>query len=252
MSIVRHLIYDGEVPQNNDIWQTTYVPYFAGNGASSFVTKYFDSVETTGSGGTIRANFKIGSNVALYMGAADGIGSESGIKAWGLVTSNGEYYSEALGTYDTALRNPTIYTGTNATVISARYSNASYPAATYARILIVTKNNRGVTTIISKYGAPSDGSYIYQNIKCYALDDSVSETPRSDLTFTQVQSNQAQLIPFTSCAGSGVLSYTPNVFYITARNAPVADTGEVWFEVKFNGYNYLTNGYFAIKDDPIA
>lgn len=250
MSIVKHLIVNGVIQQGSDSWHSEYCAYLGGDGSASFVSKYFDSVETTGSGTSTRVNFKINGNTALYMGEATGISTESGVKAWGISIPNGEHTSEALGQISTAMLNPTIYTCLNATVISARHNESSYGSSTYSKVLIVTKNNRGITTMISKYGNSGQGGLIYQGIKCYAMDDDVFSCPRSDISFAQIESNQCQLIPFTTSPGPGVLSYTPNVFYMTSRNGPVSDAGENWFEVTFEGYKYLTNGYFAIKDDP--
>lgn len=59
--------------------------------------------------------------------------------------------------------------------------------------------------------------------------------------------NQSALIPFPTYAKPGVISYTPNAgFFLISPSYTVGEG-----VIQYDGHNYLTNGYWAIKDEAV-
>lgn len=105
--------------------------------------------------------------------------------------------------------------------------------------MIITKTNNGKTAFITSDEQAT--SVCRKNIKRVAWGDT---TPDTTHEFTAYTENQTQLVSFTTDAAFGDVSYTPNAFYI-----PIGQyynlNGAV---LTIDGVNYLTNGYWAIKD----
>lgn len=59
--------------------------------------------------------------------------------------------------------------------------------------------------------------------------------------------NQSALVPFPTYAKPGVISYTPNAgFFLISPSYTVGEG-----VIQYDGHNYLTNGYWAIKDEAV-
>ena len=57
--------------------------------------------------------------------------------------------------------------------------------------------------------------------------------------------NQSALVPFPTYAKPGVISYTPNAgFFLISPSYTVGEGA-----IQYDGHSYLTNGYWAIKDE---
>ena len=125
--------------------------------------------------------------------------------------------------------------------------------------ILITKDNRNVTTVVASGrswaqqgdGAGSVFTAIHDtdfrsNLLCYAEDNTA---PLERFSFIADMTTQSQLVPFTTCPEYGVLSYTPNAFYIPRLVGSPSSRYDTWFEANVNGYRYLTNGYWAIRDD---
>ena len=237
MSISKHRVWSGAITAENAAELYSYLH----SNESAFVTKYFSSA-TYVSGTSGCENFFISGNLALTVGRY-----ENGNVGYRAVTSNGEViakYPEYTGGY-----NCTVYICDNAVIIATSGDAVTSDNEAKPNAFIITKNNRDVTTFIDAV-PPLDATTrkFLSGINCIAYDDDVANVNRSTINVTQMQTSQCQLVPFTSCPGSDVSSYTPNVFYLQSRNGPVTTSGETWYAMQLNGYNYLTNGMIAIKD----
>lgn len=111
--------------------------------------------------------------------------------------------------------------------------------------LIITKSNQGKTCVIGScnYQTGNSGQqYKYQYVYSTTYGD-VSLVP---LHFSPQWYTQVQLIPFITNNGYGNISYTKNAFWI-----PFGEFYQYTSGYKFVGpddYEYVTNGYWAIRD----
>lgn len=107
------------------------------------------------------------------------------------------------------------------------------------RALIITKDNNGEYTFI---GTPSgDPNDIMAIRRSYTGTVSTSTSQH----FTALDDNQTALVPFIVKINSGESkSYTPNAFWIP--NSENRNIG--WCAMALEGYQYVTNGYYALKD----
>lgn len=218
----------------------------------AFAPKYFSTVDIV--------SRTSGSRKALLLKANDetvvGIGSDpnwSPLFYWVSLPSGESVTGPGLnGTYDT---NPTAYICSNAILIAIDHTPQTSPPSK-GGWMIFTKNDRNKTVLITSdcsLGSGSgSGDPFCSGIKCFGYDDDISTGTRASISFTQRVSNQLKLVPFVSCPPVGITSYTPNVFYIADRNCVLASSAVDWYECSLGGYKYLTNGYWAIKDDAIV
>lgn len=107
-------------------------------------------------------------------------------------------------------------------------------------ILITPTNNNKLCFVFSNSNA--QGTYTdYINFYIVAWGDSVDITAR-----TMGYNNNAQtlMIPFLTNANVGNTSYTPDAFYLLYAQYYSMGYGII----TLNNTNYLTNGYWAIRD----
>lgn len=105
--------------------------------------------------------------------------------------------------------------------------------------MLITKTNNGATAIV--FSAGTSGTVCRSGIKSVAWGDGQAENTRAFYTSTE---EQTQIVPFLTDAAFGAVSYTPNAFYIPVGQYYNAGIGVL----TISGVNYLTNGYWAIKD----
>lgn len=108
---------------------------------------------------------------------------------------------------------------------------------TYTAHVLITKTNNGATAIV--FSQPTIPGFT-NGISSVAWGDIL---PNNAYAFTALTANQTQLVPFCTDAALGTVSYTPNAFYI-----PVGQY-RAFGVMTLDGVNYLTNGYWAIKDE---
>lgn len=106
--------------------------------------------------------------------------------------------------------------------------------------VIITKDNNDQYTFIFQNSAADN---VYVSIR-RSYTGSISAQ-----TFTAVQSNQTALVPFVTLINDGNgRSYTPHAFWIP--NSENYNIG--WCAITVDGYQYITNGYYALKDVSIT
>lgn len=104
-----------------------------------------------------------------------------------------------------------------------------------AYILIAKTNNNKVAFVFSN--AWNANTVFY----CVAWGDADVST----FTVTTKASGQTLMCPFCTNANMGETSYTPNAFWL-----PFGQYYNIGYgTLTMNGVNYLTNGYWCIKDD---
>lgn len=108
---------------------------------------------------------------------------------------------------------------------------------TMQQVLLITKTNNDKTALILA-GANSYTA----NINCIAWGDAM---PNNFRAYTALTANQTQLVPFCTDAALGDVSYTPNAFYIPVGQHFNMGIGKLTMD----GVTYLTNGFWAIKDE---
>lgn len=107
-----------------------------------------------------------------------------------------------------------------------------------ACVLITKTNNGEIVTIMSS--STSDAS-AYTTIWCIAWGD---VAPFSNFTFTAHERNQTVIAPFATCADIGDVSYTDKAGYMPFGQYYNSGYGTL----NIDGVEWLTNGYWAIKD----
>ncbi len=108
--------------------------------------------------------------------------------------------------------------------------------------LLITKNNYGKTVIISAANSSGRGC-VDGNIALRVADG--DEPPLDNIkshAFSPGKDDYTVLIPFTTHAEFGAISYTPNAFYM-----PIAQYRDVGL-LMIEGKTYITNGYWAVLD----
>ena len=117
----------------------------------------------------------------------------------------------------------------------------------YGVSILITKNNHNKIMIICGTGGGSSatlGNSLRADVHCISEDDSLSI--ESKLTFTPRQEmQQMQLVPFVSSRLSNDVVYTQNAFYIATGNMYASN----YFAFELNGVKYMSNGYWAVKDE---
>lgn len=117
--------------------------------------------------------------------------------------------------------------------------------------ILITKTNNGVTAVIANVvnGTSSDSSSISTRVA--ALSTHITSIARGDdtdtnktITFQPDSQNQTELVPFTTYSTYGSVSYTPYAFFCRTGQYYGLDSGVI----SYNGVNYVTNGYWALKD----
>lgn len=224
------------------------------------VPSYFSSVSTAGFYSV--PSFFVGENgnptVMIGEGANSNrmlLGFRTGDGTWDGIP--GYLPGDASSYHDPAI----VYTCRNGAVIviKTRDDYATEDTNNGVLTMMVTKDNNNKTTVIASGriwqqqgdGAGSTFTAIHpsdfrENLICYAEDN---KAPLKKFNFVTDATNQSQLVPFTTSPEYGTISYTPNAFYIPRLYGSPSSSYDVWFEANVNGYRYLTNGYWAIRDD---
>lgn len=113
-------------------------------------------------------------------------------------------------------------------------------------IILISKTNLDKTAVVVTATFSSSGYtagvYMSDSLRIIAEGDAPT---MYYLTFSLRRMQQAQFIQFATCPESGVVSFTPNAFYMQSCSfyTSVFDT------VTVDGVDYMTNGYWAIKDE---
>lgn len=128
------------------------------------------------------------------------------------------------------------YTCTNGLMFHMQTSN------NYRQHFAITKTNLDkLAVVMTKTSTANSTEQACRSFYCIANGD---VAPISSNEFTPTAKNQTQLVPFTTDSASGVISYTPNAAYLS-----VAQNYSMGFgTLTINGDEYLTNGYWVIKD----
>lgn len=110
-------------------------------------------------------------------------------------------------------------------------------SSNYTMYILITKtnNNKVVTVANSSRGYAS-------SFYAIAWGD---VAPLSSMSFARNTKNQTCITPFISDADMDAVSYTPNAGYMTAFQ----NSGMGYGKFTFDGAIWLTNGYWAIKDE---
>lgn len=107
-----------------------------------------------------------------------------------------------------------------------------------AHILISKTNNDKVAFIFSS--AHSNTEVSYTTYYCVVWGD----TETSTFSFTKKSVEQTLMCAFATNAAFGTVSYTPNAFWLPFGQYYNSEYGII----TIGGVNYLTNGYWCIKD----
>lgn len=125
---------------------------------------------------------------------------------------------------------------TNGILIYNKSSNS------YRQFILVTKTNSNKTAVVltSQSNAQSSKNAC-ETYYCISIGDT---TPLATDTFTSREKNQTQIVPFTTNNAANTVSYTPNAGYLSVAQYYSMGLGTL----TVNGDDYLTNGYWVIKD----
>ena len=199
------------------------------------VPTYFASYETYASDTNWDRYFDSDSNVLfqVYSSSSD-VGSE--FAAW--ISDSANYHCR---------HNPSYAQGGQSGTVSKIIScNGGVLIIADGIGILITKSNTGKTIIVESCNYQTGNSaqqYKYQYVYAITFGD-VSLIP---LHFSPQDCTLIQLIPFVTNNGYGNINYAPNAFWIPF--------GEFYgyHSAKFtgpDGYEYITNGYWAVRDKP--
>ena len=107
--------------------------------------------------------------------------------------------------------------------------------------IAITKNNNGETAVISaqQFGASTLINMVSQSLSAISLS---CVAPLKTFSFNRTDYNLTTLVPFPCSNALGNPTYTPNAFYMPhSQNTAVG-------KLVINGAEYLSNGYWCIKD----
>lgn len=106
----------------------------------------------------------------------------------------------------------------------------------------ITKTNNGKTAFVFTTGTYfGDNETLHNNLACIAFGDIGT---LSTYTFSPTPKRQAIICPMPTNNAYGTPSYTQNAGFMPFNSAYNMGYGSI----TMNGVEYLTNGYFAIKD----
>ena len=112
-------------------------------------------------------------------------------------------------------------------------------------VIITRTNNNGICIILrDNYKNNTTGNeYKYQGVRCFSWGDITAE--EKSLTFSPTIFSQTQLIPFCTYCQYDTNNYTPDAFWIPFGEFYSVTSGKFTGP---NGVEYVTNGYWAIRD----
>ena len=128
------------------------------------------------------------------------------------------------------------YSCTNGLIIHMQSSN------NYRQFIAVAKTNLDkLAVVMSSTGTASSIENASKSFYCVSFGD---VAPLATDTFTPREKNQTQIVPFTTNNAANTVSYTPNAGYLAVAQYYNMGLGTL----TINGDDYLTNGYWVIKD----
>lgn len=110
--------------------------------------------------------------------------------------------------------------------------------------VVISKTNNNKTGFIISGGSSGSASDSYNNFVTGVWGDVTPLTSNYSYGSGVTNQTQTQMFPFVTHCALGEKSYFPNAFFI-----PVAQTRTVFGELVADGVSYVTNGYWAIKDE---
>ncbi len=123
-------------------------------------------------------------------------------------------------------------------------NNAISDATGIRGSVVISKTNNDRTGFIIAAGSSGSTTDLYSNVVTGAWGDVTPLTSSYSYGSGVTNQNQTQMVPFVTHCALGEKSYFPNAFFI-----PVAQTRTVFGELVADGVSYVTNGYWAIKDE---
>lgn len=132
----------------------------------------------------------------------------------------------------------------NGFMLSGVVEDSSYNHKNFA--FLCAKTNNGKPAIIFQSDLSRTGANIYtQTLHHIAFGDTTSTTLFTTTTFTPEAGQQTVLTPFATNADVGDVSYTPNAYYMPMHSNYASGVGKFYLGMD----HYITNGYWAIKDN---
>ena len=122
--------------------------------------------------------------------------------------------------------------------------NAISDATGIRNSVVISKTNNDKTGFIISGALSSSASDLYNNFVTGVWGDVIPLTSNYSYGSGVTNQTQTQMFPFVTHCALGEKSYFPNAFFI-----PVAQTRTVFGELVADGVSYVTNGYWAIKDE---
>lgn len=123
-------------------------------------------------------------------------------------------------------------------------NNAISDATGIRGSVVISKTNNDKTGFIISGALSSSASDLYNNVVTGVWGDVIPLTSNYSYSSGVTNHTQTQMFPFVTHCALGQKSYFPNAFFI-----PVAQTRTVFGELVADGVSYVTNGYWAIKDE---
>lgn len=123
-------------------------------------------------------------------------------------------------------------------------NNAISDATGIRGSVVVSKTNNNKTGFIISGAMSASASDLYNNVVTGVWGDVIPLTSNYSYSSGVTNHTQTQMFPFVTHCALGEKSYFPNAFFI-----PVAQTRTVFGELVADGVSYVTNGYWAIKDE---
>ena len=111
-------------------------------------------------------------------------------------------------------------------------------------VVISKTNNNKTGFVIAASSSASALTDLYNNVVTGVWGDVIPLTSNYSYSSGVTNHTQTQMFPFVTHCALGEKSYFPNAFFI-----PVAQTRAVFGELVADGISYVTNGYWAIKDE---
>lgn len=123
-------------------------------------------------------------------------------------------------------------------------NNAISDATGIRGSVVISKTNNNKTGFIISGALSSSVSDLYNNVATGVWGDVTPLTSNYSYSSGVTNQTQTQMLPFVTHCALGEKSYFPSAFFI-----PVAQTRAVFGELVADGVSYVTNGYWAIKDE---
>lgn len=125
------------------------------------------------------------------------------------------------------------YTCANGIMLNLQGSNNYVP-------VIITKTNNNKYAIITNN---HNGYAKNEGIAAVSCSDA---EPINDFSYYRFSRSFTTMIPFNTETGTEVMSYTPYAYYIPFQGLNTVG----YAKIIMNGCYYITDGYWAIKDEP--